>query len=118
MLRCYAKIWQTSTHIRTKSFSGSLRLWFKKFTLADITVPTKALHEQGQAREDSCVPITYTASPKQHISTKLYAVLAYRAYSACTATAQVQYCASIAASPHTSHGTFHKDFTWKLLPYS
>lgn len=46
--QCYAKIWQTWTHICTKSFFGSLRLWFKKFVLAAVqTVPTRALHEQG-----------------------------------------------------------------------
>lgn len=33
--------------------SVGLRLWFKKFTLAGITVPTEALHEQGQAEDDS-----------------------------------------------------------------
>lgn len=34
--------------------SLGLRLWFKKFTLlAGITVPTEALHEEGQAEDNS-----------------------------------------------------------------
>lgn len=102
-------------HTGVKSFSGSLRLWFKKFTLAAIPVP---LHGPGKAGEDSFVSVTFTAPPKQHLKENCSPQAAPEiqpcAHGA-SSSAEVQAWASTAASPRTSRAISHKAFIQKLF---